>query len=279
MRVAAIWLVALAVASCSKKEPPPPERTEPWPAQPEASTAASVKQTYVIATRGEARIELPTKQQTPKGRLRVARGKLEVDLANLAATRGVVELDVASIEMEESGELSATDATREARNWLNVGSSRPEAERERLRWAKFEITAIEDLSASAAHAGKREKRRREANVDDAGSDAASSATPEPGEERSVTLTAKGRLTLHGFRVELGVPLRVSFQYENDAEPDAKPIAIRIETRRSFPVSLRVHDIVPRDSAGLAIAAKTSWLGTRVGRDARVSLALEAAPPR
>lgn len=266
-------LIFMALVACSKKEPPPPERTEPWLAQPTASATASVRHGYVVSPRIDARIELPAKEQTPRGRLRVARGRLDVDLANLSATRGTLEIDVASIEMEEAGDLSAEAATREAKNWLDVGSSRPEAERERMRWAKFELTSIEDLSATAAHSGKREKRR--ASVLDAGEDAEAGAN-DAGEERSVTLTAKGRLTLHGFRVELGVPLRVTFIYPGEASPEQPPTALRIETRRSVPIALSAHDIAPRDATGVAVTDKVAWIGRLVGKEARVQVTVNAA---
>jgi hypothetical protein len=279
MRCAAYLALGL-VLGCSKTEPPPPERTEPWPAQPPtvASVASGPEQRvrYGIDARCQLAVELPAKAATPRGVVRVARGALDVDLMNLERTRGTLDLDVASIAMEGSeGDGGAADPSAEARAWLEVGDSRPEAERERLRWATFAISSLSNASARAAHEGKRQALPAPTDADGAVSDAAVA-----GEERMVTATVSGTLSLHGFRVEQSLRARALFRYSAPAVAGAVPSAIRIEIVRAVPVSLVTHDIKPRDAAGTFLAKRTKELGVRVGKEARVTgwVAAALAPP-
>lgn len=273
-RFAVVLPVLSAALACSKTEPPPPERTEPWPAPQVASSAvgsSTPTQTarYRLDDRCALALELPAKQATPRGVVRVARGELDVDLMNLERTRGTIEIDVASIAMEAGGDGGSSDWDEEARAWLDVGTRRPESERERLRWATFSITSVSEPSASAAHEGKRVKL-----ASDGGADATSDAAPV-GEQRAVTATATGQLALHGFRVERSLRVRAIFRYAAPAVPGAVPGELRLELVRPFSVSLMAHDIKPRDPAGVFVAQKTKLLGVQVGREARVRGWLEA----
>ena len=262
---AALLMLVTCSAACSKTEPPPPERTEPWPAppvvesaEPGAPLAHAAK--FRIASRCALTVELPAKEATPRGMLRVARGELEVDLTNLERTRGRIEIDVASVAMEADGDAGSAEWDAEARAWLDVGVKRPESERERLRWATFTLTSLSELSTSAAHDGKRSRPAADADAGDAAA---------VGEERSVMATATGQLSLHGFRVERSLRVRASFRYGAPAVPGAVPVGVRLELVRPLSVSLLAHDIKPRDAAGVFVAQKTKLLGKQVGKDARV----------
>lgn len=268
-------LTVVLAAGCSRKDAPV-ERKEPWAAQPSAASAGALRARYTIEPRCEAAIELPAREATPRGTLRVCRGELDLDLLDLSQTRGSVAVDVASIEMHQEPDGGRSDdATQQAQSWLDVGSSRPEAERDRLRWATFTLDAIEEASALTAHEGKREKP----GPDPRGSPPTDDPTAESGapaaERRSVTLTAKGQLVLHDRRVETALPLRVDFHYGAAAAPDAKPERIEITTRRPLAVPLETHDIRPRDSTGTALSEGMKLLGTKVGKTAMVRLTLGA----
>jgi hypothetical protein len=270
----ALPLLATLLLACSKSEPPPPERTEPWPAQPVVSAVSGPEQKarFKLEDRCELSFELPAKEATPRGHVRVARGELELDLMNLSHSRGTIDLDVGSIVMEQQREAAGEDWTSEARAWLGVGENRPEAERERQRWASFAISELSELSASAAHAGKRQPLGASSELE----------IPDGaplGEERSVTATVTGALSLHGFRVERRARVRAIFRYDAPAVPGALPRALRLELARPVPVSLEAHDIKPRDASGVFVAQKSKWFGVRVGRQANVSGWLSAAPVR
>jgi hypothetical protein len=265
---------------CSKSEPAPPERTEPWPAKPPpiASVGSGPEQRvrYRVDERCQLAVELPAREATPRAVVRVTRGELDVDLMDLARTRGTVDVDVASILMQSDEDAGAADPSSEARAWLDIGDLRPEAERERLRWATFSIATISEPSASAAHEGKRQAPPPLAAADGAATDAEVS-----GEDRMVTATISGTLSLHGFRVERSLRARALFHYAAAAVAGAVPTSIRLELVRPLSISLVTHDIKPRDASGTFLAQKSKELGVRVGKEAKVSGSLGAtlvAPP-
>lgn len=266
------WLGLGLVALACKREEPPPERKEPWLAHP-PDAASTVRAKYTVGGRCDAKVELKGKEATVRGAFRVCRGELDVHLTDLARSRGSLAVDVGSIEMLGDGDAGRSDElTQEAQNWLDVGASRPEAERERMRWANLTITGIRDPSSATAHGGRRERAAPE--------DEESVALPEEDagakrEQRSVALTLTGQLLLHKVRVDVEVPVRVTFHYGGAATSDATPERLSITTRRPLLVSLAAHDIKPRDSAGVFQAQGLKLIGTKVGSEARVSLAAVA----
>ncbi len=263
-------VMALVVASgCSKQEPAPPEPTEPWLNVPAPSAAPRdvVAARFAVEPRAEARVSLPGKEATPRGTLRVARGELSTNLLDLTETTGTVAFDVASIAMEAERDQDAKELTRTARNWLSVGDSRPEAERERLRWAEFRITSIEDSSATNLF-DVRAKPYAPPTAD-GGQDAQAEAGPPLGESRRVRLTAIGQLTLHSVRTEKKVSLEVTFFWNEAPEGREPPHAAQVTTRRPLSVTLAAHEILPRNAQGVVTAAEKKLLGVQVGREAQV----------
>jgi hypothetical protein len=276
---AKLWLAVGLVAGCSRDEASKPVPTAPWPASstsagPTARAAALVR--YVIEPQARASFVLKGRDAAPSGRLRVARGELEIDVFDLSRTRGQIAMDLASIVLDDASAELARSYTRRAQNWLDVGSSRPEAERERLRWARFSITSIEKLSAEAAHDGKLEKRpqRPDGGGGDAGIDG---GLVESIEVRAVTLSARGELVLHDRKVEQVLELRALFHYAAPAAAGSKPTRMTIQTRRPFVVSLTAHDIKPRDDTGVFVAQDMKLLGREVGHNAQVELEVSARP--
>lgn len=280
LRLATAWVLLALPMGCSKSEPQESTPQAPWRAQP-AKAAASLPARFKAQERCQAAVELRAKEAKPRGTFRVCRGELEVDLLDLEKSKGKISIDVASIEMLEDGDGGRSDeSTRQAQNWLDVGASRPEAERERLRWATFTLTAVEDLSSTSAHKGKVIKLETDASaVEDASPEEDAEATPSL-QARAVTFTAKGYLVLHGVRVETSVPMRAVFHYARSAGADQVPARLTLESRRPLAISLRVHDIKPRDASGLFQARDMKLLGKVVGTEARVTLGLQleqAAP--
>lgn len=275
MHRSAALVVILFLGACSKHkdDAPTPVRTAPWRASPAASASPRASQVvkYEIEPRGRARFELKARDATPRGELRVARGELEVDLLDLDKTRGSVEMDLASVSIDGDGDAGMdVQQSQQAQAWLDVGQDRPEAARERVRWAKFTIRSIDHPSASAANEGRILKKGALPILADAGD-----AGDAPREVRSVDLVATGDLELHGFRVTRSVKLRALFEYAAPAVVGARPRKILIQTRSPFVVTLQMHDIKPRDSAGVFLAEGMKLLGSKVGTDARVSLDLAA----
>jgi len=289
MALKAYALVSLSAAmaiACSRDEPlPAPARSAPWPAQaasvPSARSAPELVR-FVVQPLGRAALSLATRSASPRGAFRVARGTLEVDLYDLSRSRGSVELDLGSVAMEADELELRRRYTAQALNWLDIGPSRPEAERERLRWARFTIRSISAMSASAAHEGRRIKR--EPAPDAAKTTDTVEGGPPPGrgppsETRAVSLSASGELTVHGVRVDAVADLSVEFDYPEAPQPGARPTQLVIRTRRPLVVSLKTHDIKPREDTGVFVARDMKLVGTLVSPEARVELELTAKPAR
>ncbi len=267
------WLlVACAALGCSRSEPPPAERTEPWRA-PEHEAPPSVLVAYEIAPASAASLHIGRRDTQFTGVLPIVRGTLHVDLLDLTRTRGTVRVDVGALGLKGTERPeSDLELTQRARDWLDVGASRPEAEREKLRWATFTIRSIENASATSAHQGTRGKRAAVAPAADGGD---ASSVPER-ETRKVTLDAVGQLELHRVRVDARVKAVVELVYEGGASFDARPVQIEIRTRAPLKVSLAAHGIVPRDSRGVEVTDQRDLLKD-LGREAGVSASLVARP--
>jgi hypothetical protein len=230
-----------------------------------ATPATGVVAKYSVTGESEIGIQLSTHEASAAGRIPVVVGLLQIDLGDLVRTRGTVRADVASIEISAPDDTEAERRqSADARAWLDVGSSQPEADRERKRWAEFVIREIRDASAPSAYAGRRLHARGEP---DAGGS----------EVREVTCTAVGDLTLHGYRLAQTVELRVRFEYPRAAAPDVLPSRVEVETRTPMVVSLLAHDIRPRDASGVVVATEAKLLGTKVAKEARITLRVVAGP--
>jgi hypothetical protein len=259
--------------ACSRDKPAP-TRTEPWPAA--SSSAAAVVRglpaRFEVEPVANASFVLKGKAAAPAGKLRVARGQLDLDLLDLSRTRGVLAFDLASVLMEGEKNEQVQENTRRAQNWLDLGSNRPEAERERLRWAEFSIKSVEKPSAEAAHEGKVARRGSLPSLaDDAAvpeaADGGDGGEPDTGEVRVVTLTAKGPLTLHGHRIDQSIDVRILFYYAMPATPGARPTRLAIQSRRPLVLALQAFDIKPRDESGVFIARDMKLLSQEVGQNA------------
>src|SRR6185436_10629193 len=126
--------VALLLVAC-RAEPPTPKRTEPWAAAPPSAAAVRAATQFRIEPRCEASISLNGPQRQARGRLRVARGELSIDLDDLVRSRGHVALDVGSLAMDDTKEhrdrrdagpteASASPTRRyaaQALDWLDLG--------------------------------------------------------------------------------------------------------------------------------------------------------------
>jgi hypothetical protein len=164
-------------------------------------------------------------------------------------------------------------AAETAQNWLGVGASVPEAAREKHRWARFDVDRVENLSARTPEQGRRRPRVPPESAGDAESARGAGAD----EMRTVDLDARGRLLLHGYEVELRVPVSLCFHYPGSPKVGQAPTRVDITTRAAVAVSLEAHDIKPRDPAGNLLPRDLRLLGTRIGREASVSVRATAYP--
>ncbi len=263
-------LGACALVACKREsEEAAPAPTAPWAApRPTSSTEApgkspDVTTPYRVTPGSTVSVELPAREAKPNGIFRVVRGQIEVDVRQLESTRGTVTVDLGSILMKADDAALERESTQRARNWLNLGSARPDAEIERLRSARFSIQKITKVSARSGDLGK-------VKPPDVGA--------LPGTERRVvTLEAVGQLELNERRTLHTVSLVAELDYEGPATPGAVPTRIRVATTRPFDVLLAEHDIVPRDAQGRLLSGDLGLLGRSVGQTARLQAELILAP--
>ncbi len=286
------WLAlafVLSAAACerSKTRPSDAKRDEPWRAAPQASVVAP-KQSFARFHSDELsriHVELRAPEARIFGTVRVLRADLLVDPRDLAGTRGELRADLASLVVHADKAVDRQRYTTQAHDWLDVGASRPEAERARLRWARFTIAELHELSAPAAHAGRTlttippwdgPPPTKPASTDADASRADAGALTEPlpafGPLRAVDLVAAGELTFHGFKTRASAALTVIFEFASEPRPGDLPRRILIRSRAPFVVSLKAHDIKPRDAHGVALSREFDLLGTKVANNAQVSMA-------
>lgn len=238
---------------------------------------------YTVGSASRVAVELRTRDAAPSGLFRLTRGEVSLAPDELAGARGEISVDLGTLVMHGEDSLEQQRYTAQAQDWLDIGASRPEAERSRLRWARFTLSDLSELSAATARAGRASKTRPRFDknapalltLQDGGSEA---PEPEPGEFRTVDCVARGQLTVHGFKADYAAAVSVSFEYVGDISPSSTPVRVVIQSRRPLVVPLKAHDVKPRDSTGVFIARDLSLLGTKVANEARVwvDLILEAA---
>ncbi len=259
-------VAALAVGSalgmaCSKKEPASDAPLAPAASALAPSTAAPAVNTvrFVVAPEGKAIFDMPAPKEHIKAETSRAGGEIEVDVKNLANTRGTVKVDVSTITTHTFGSDKDKDQTSHARNWLEVGDAASEGTRSTNMYAVFAIRSIDGLTTSDPSGLPKEK-------------------DTVGEFRTVSLTAHGELLLHGHKVPKDAELEVRLRYPSGSAEGALPTALEIKTRKPFVVTLAEHDVKPRDTVGKIAQASLGLIGTKVAETASVTLDLTAAPP-
>jgi hypothetical protein len=236
--------VASALASSA---PPPP--------------TATVKK-FVIDPSSKTSIEMDAPKEKIRAVTSGGMGSLDVDLANLLASRGEIKMDLSTITTKTFSDADQNEAqTTHARTWLEVGDGEEgkldESVKEQNRYAVFAIRAIEGASATDVTKLPAEK---DGNDD----------------VRAVTLTTKGELLIHGHKVDRTADVEVKFRYD-PAAPADKPKAISVTTKKPLRVVLAEHEVKPRDGFGKIAKRSFHLLGTKVAENADITLDLRAKP--
>lgn len=248
------------------------EPTEPWPApaalpEPAAENDDSTRRPYRVQSGSVVRVSLPAKEEKPTGTFRIVRGLLEIDLVHLARSRGTIEVDLGSLLMDGDSTREERLYTTQARNWLNLGASRPDAAIEQLRFARFVVTSLDQLSHAAPHLGHRLPPEPDPSRPDDGD----------GERRRISLDVTGELELNGLRVQRRARAQLEFHYPAAATAGLPPTRVRLSSLKPLVIPLAEHEIQPRDAHGRLIAAELDLLGRVIGRSAQVSYQIVAAP--
>jgi len=274
-RAAAALALLLAATACDKKDdgPAPPAANTPaaatsakvTPADPGATppgalTASAVDPgvpswRFAIDAKGVTRIDMPGGKEHIKADTSAAAGTVDIAPHDLAKSRGLVRVDLATLATHTFGNDDDASQTRHARTWLEavVDGKTNEVE----RWADFAIRSVDGLSATDV----------------------STVAPktEGGEDlRTVTATLHGDLRIHDHTVPKDAVVDVTFRYPAGAPADSKPTRIDIRSRQPMHIVLKDHDVHPRDPAGKALAWTTALI-SKVAETADVTVDLGAAP--
>jgi hypothetical protein len=256
-------------AACDKKDEaaasqPPAASSTPPSVPPAASSAApsaspeSAKGAkYALDATGKTTIDMPAPKEHIKAETTGSAGELQIDLMNVANSRGEVKVDLATLKTHTFDDAEKdTKQTEHAITWLEVGDKATPEMREKNRWVSFAIRSIDGASAADVT-----KVAPEKSAD--------------GEVRTVTLNAHGDFLLHGHKVDKTTALEVRFHYPAGAAADAKPTSVDIATKAPLHVVLAEHDVKPRDNFGALAQGALGLLGTKVAETADVTFDFHA----
>jgi hypothetical protein len=248
------------LVGCEEKKPQTlaPVASALAPSTPPPSAGKNVK--FTIDAKGSSSFDMPAPKEHIKGSVEVGQGSVEVDISNLANTRGEIRADLQTLATTTFGD-AAKDKTQtaHARTWLEVSDGEDgklaEDVKTANRWAVYAIRSVDNLSAV---------------------DLKTVAPTKDGadEVRTVTATTHGELLIHGHKVMREADVEVRFRYDVGS-PAEKPKGLSIKSKKPFRATLAEHDIKPRDGFGKLAKGALSVLGTKVADLADVALDVRA----
>lgn len=253
--------VFVTTAGCDDKKPvslaPAASSLAPSTGAP---SAKAVK--FVIDPKSTTSIDMPAPKEHIKAGTDAATGTLDIDVTNLAATRGEVKADLTTLTTKTFDDATKDKSqTGHARTWLEVADGDEGKLDETLKatnkYAVYAIRSVDNLSATDLTKVP--------------------ATKDGGDEvRTVTATTHGELLIHGHKVDRDADVEVQFRYALGSPAD-KPKALSIKTKKALRAKLEEHDIKPRDGVGKIAKGAFNLLGTKVAEFADITLDLRATP--
>jgi polyisoprenoid-binding protein YceI len=257
-----VTLPLLAIASlvsCDKdKDPPAPTSATPSaapsasPAKAAATVATTVgtgKVSMSLAPGSEVTFLIDAPLEKIKGRFGGTMGTIDLDSMFLSQSRGTFTVDLDGMKTSTFGDESKdASQTEHMKNWLEIGTDVDEKLRERNRYAKFTITSIAEASAS--------------NID---------KIETHDMQRVVTMKVNGNLLLHGISSPKTVDIVLTFV----GSPEELAF-VRVATAHPFAISLKEHDIKPRDLTGKFLAGALEKVGQKIDDTVQISLDFKAA---
>lgn len=262
LTVAAFAAVALLVIGCDDKKSVTvaPAASSLAPSTPSPTNNKTLK--FVVDPKSTTAIDMPAPNEHIKAGTDAATGTLDVDVMDLANTRGEIKADLTTLTTKTFGDPKKDgDQTTHARTWLEVADGEsgklPDDVKASNRYATYAIRSISNLSAT---------------------DLTKVPAVKDGEDeiRTVTATTKGELLIHGHKVDKEADVEVTFRYAPGATAD-KPKALSIRTKKPFRVTLAEHEVKPRDGFGKIAKGAFNLLGTKVADTADISLDVKAKP--
>lgn len=207
--------------------------------------------------------EIPAPIETTRFQDDKISGDLAIDFNDLAKTRGTIKIDLSDIQAHTFGDNGKnTKQTEHMKNWFEIGPDVSEDTRKKYQWATFEIKSIKSVAPKTFNAAKVHK-------------------DEIGAARSFNIEAVGAFTIHGITKPKTVRLKVviyNINKDGKRYKDAKRL-VAIRTRSPMKISLKDHDIKPRDATGSFLSKALSVVGLKLSDTAEISLDLRAYEPK
>ena len=230
------------------------------PSTPAPTSNKTLK--FTIDPKSTTAIDMPAPKEHIKAGTDAASGTLEVDLMNLANTRGEIKADLLSLSTKTFDDAKKDSSqTSHARTWLEVADGEEgkiaDDVKATNRWAVYAIRSIDKLSAT---------------------DLTKVAATKDGadEIRTVTATTHGEFLIHGHKVDRDADVEVAFRYAPGSPAD-KPKGLSIKSTKPLRATLADHDVKPRDGFGKIAKGAFNILGTKVADVADITLDLRATP--
>ena len=256
---ATLVLVAVAVPiafSVACKKETPVALAESASALSAAAPPANAKVVpYEIDAASKTSIDMPGVKEHITADTSGAAGHLDVDLMNLANSRGEVKVDLTTLKTTTFHDDHDASQTAHAHNWLQVGDVATADEKKQFQYAVFALQSLANISNADVS--------KVAPTKDGGDDV-----------RTVTATVHGDFLVHGHKAAKDVPVEVKFHYPAGAAADSKPTKIDIKSTSPLRVTLKEHDVHPRDAIG-KLTDWTAGLVSKVAETADVTLDLHA----
>ncbi len=232
-----VLCAGVSFAACSKDQPSSSARVAP-----SAAGAAAAGQRRLEIAAGTATFLIDAPLEKIKGRSSKVRGSLDVDPTDLKASKGQIEFDLDDLKTETFEDADKNKAqTGHAKNWMEIGPDVDAKRRDENRWVRFSIKSIEETSAPKATTG----------------------TP-------ISMQATGDLWMHGVTAPKTVKVIVTFDGSGDALSGA-----HVTTAEPMRISLKEHDVKPRDLAGKFLAGALEKVGQKIDDSVQISLDLTA----
>jgi polyisoprenoid-binding protein YceI len=217
-------------------------------ASPAAAPAAGqVRMVLVPGSRAKFLIDAPLEKI--RGRTGSVTGSIDLDSMFLKMSKASFDIDLDTFKTETFDDQAKNDSqTEHMKNWLEIGTDVDEKRRAQNKMARFTITNIVETSIN--------------NVND---------IPSENQQRTITMKANGDLTLHGVTSPKTVDVLLTF-----VGPPEDLHFVQIATLHPLTISLKEHDIKPRDLTGKFLAGALEKVGQKIDDTVQISLDLKAA---
>jgi len=210
------------------------------------ATAAAPKGVELKVGKGKSTFLIDAPLEKIKGQAEDVKGAITLAPEDLGKTRGEVSFKLSTLKTTTFGDSGKDSSqTDHARNWMQVGAESKAEDKARFEWATFTIKSVEVTPSKLAD------------------------VKEEGGARALKGKITGDFTLHGVTSKKTLAFTATVQ-----GPADKPTGFSLKTEAPFEVSLKEHDIKPRDGIGSFLNGALEKIGKKI--DDRVQVSLEVS---